>query len=83
MTHRTTPRLLLNLAAAALLVGTVAGQAQADTIWRFPPKGGAPYAVPHEHGRSVTLGQKTSKPTPVHVRAEKRTHVAGSKSLIR
>ncbi len=49
MTHRTSPGLLLNLAAAALFVGSVAGQAQADTIWRFPPKGGAPHAVPHEH----------------------------------
>lgn len=83
MTLRTSPRLLLNLAAATLFVGTVAGQAQADTVWRFPPKGGAPYAVPHEHGRGVTLGQKTSKPTPVHVRAAKRTHLASSKSVIR
>jgi len=83
MTHRTHPRLFWNLATAALLVGTVAGQAQAETIWRFPPKGGAPYAVPHEHGRSVTLGQKTSKPTADHVRVPKRAHATGSKSVIR
>lgn len=83
MTLRTYPRLLLNLAAATLLVGTVAGQAQADTVWRFPPKGGAPYAVPHEHGSSVTRVPKASKSKAVHVRAAKRTHVAGSKSVIR
>ena len=61
MTLRTYPRLFLNLAAATLLVGTVAGQAQADTVWRFPPKGGAPYAVPHEHNERVTKAWKSTK----------------------
>ena len=45
MTHKTSARLLLNLLAATFLVGTLAGQAQAETVWRFPPKGGAPYDV--------------------------------------
>jgi hypothetical protein len=83
MTRRTYPRLLLNLAAATLLVGTVAGQAQADTVWRFPPKGGAPYAVPHEHNDRVALGQKKAKPKAVHARTAKRIYAAGSKPAIR
>lgn len=37
------------LAALTLSAGVFAGQALAHTEWRFPPKGGAPYAVPHEH----------------------------------
>lgn len=37
------------LAALTLSAGMFAGQAQAHTEWRFPPKGGAPYAVPHTH----------------------------------
>jgi hypothetical protein len=61
MSRTAFPRLILNLVAAALLTGTVAGQAQADTVWRFPPKGGAPYAVPHEHNDRVTKAWKTTK----------------------
>jgi len=56
------PRLILNLAAAALLTGTVAGQAQAETVWRFPYKG-APYAVPHEHNDRVSKAWKLAKQT--------------------
>lgn len=81
MSRTAFPRLMLNLAAAALLVGT-AGQAQADTIWRYPFKG-APYAVPYEHNDRVALGQKTSKSKAVHARAAKSTHIAGTKSVIR
>lgn len=82
MTRRTSPGLLFNLAAAALLVGSVAGHAQADTIWRFPPKGGAPYAVPHDHSDRVALGQRTGKQKAVHSGRAKRTHVAGAKSTV-
>ncbi len=39
----------LALSAIALSAGVFAGQAQAHTQWRFPPQGGAPYAVPHTH----------------------------------
>lgn len=78
MSRTAFPRLILNLAAAALLTGTIAGQAQAHTVWRFPYKA-APYAVPHEHNNRVALGQKTSKSKAVHARAAKRTHVAGTK----
>jgi hypothetical protein len=82
MSRTAFPRLMLNLAAAALLTGTVAGQAQADTIWRFPYKG-APYAVPHEHNGRIAIGQNTRKPKAVHAREAKRTHVAGSPAVVR
>jgi len=42
-------QIVLAFSAMALSAGVFAGQAQAHTEWRFPPKGGAPYAVPHTH----------------------------------
>jgi hypothetical protein len=79
MTHKTSARLLLNLLAATFLVGTLAGQAQAETVWRFPPKGGAPYAVPHEHSVRVAPHQNTRKT----VHTAKRAHGAGAASVVR
>lgn len=82
MSRSAYPRLMLNLAVAALLTGAVVGQAQAEPVWRFPYKG-APYAVPHEHNDRVALGQKTSKSKAVHARAAKSTYIASKKSIIR
>lgn len=42
-------KIALALVAMALAAGVFAGQAQAHTEWRYPYKGGAPYAVPHTH----------------------------------
>ena len=39
----------------------VAGQAQAHTMWRFPPKGGARYAVPHEHYKPAVRSNTVRK----------------------
>ena len=35
---------IITFAATALLAGSIAGQAQANTVWHFPYKG-APYAT--------------------------------------
>lgn len=82
MSRTTFPRLILNLAAAALVTGSIVGQAQADVVWRFPYKG-TPYAVPHEHNSRVAIGQTTRKSRAVHARDAKRTHVAGSPAVVR
>lgn len=49
------------LAALTLLAGMFAGQAQAHTMWRFPPKGGAPYVVPHEHYKPAVRSNSVRK----------------------
>lgn len=54
------PRLMLNLAAATLLVGTVAGQAQADPVWHFPFKG-APYATKDDNARVTHVWKSTEQ----------------------
>lgn len=41
----------LKLAAATLLIGTFAGQAQADTVWHYPYKG-QPYATRDDSART-------------------------------
>lgn len=82
MSRTVFPRLIMNLAAAALLTGTVVGQAQAEAVRRFPYKG-APYAVPHEHNGRVALSQDARKRKAVHALKVKRTHVAGSASVVR
>jgi hypothetical protein len=70
---------MLNLAAAALATGTLLGQAQAETVWRYPPKGGAPYAVPHEHTKPVAFSSEKQK---AHVIRANRAHHAGAKSAL-
>jgi hypothetical protein len=72
MTRKTYPRLLLNLAAAALLVGTVAGQAQADPVWHFPFKG-APYATNDQNARVTHVGKSIKQA------AKQREHYAQSR----
>jgi hypothetical protein len=49
------------LAALTLFAGMFAGQAQAHTMWRFPPKGGAPYVVPHEHYKPAVRSNSVRK----------------------
>ncbi|MBR2537301.1 MAG: hypothetical protein IKE66_14625 [Hyphomicrobium sp.] len=49
------------LAALTLSAGMFAGQAQAHTMWRIPPKGGAPYAVPHEHYKPAVRSNSVRK----------------------
>lgn len=58
-------RVILALAIAALSSATLAGGAQAETIWRFPYKG-MPYAVPHDHGKKV-VAKVAMKPAERHV----------------
>jgi hypothetical protein len=60
MSNTAFPRFILKLAAIALLTGTVAGQAMAGSVWRFPYKG-APRAVPHEHNDRVSAASKKAK----------------------
>lgn len=47
------------LAALALALASFATQAQAHTVIRYLPKGGVPYAVPHQEPAWVTAA-------PVH-----------------
>jgi SRSO17 transposase len=60
MSNPTFQRLIVNTIAATLLTGVIAGQATADTIWRYPYKG-APYAVPHEHNDQVSPEREATK----------------------
>jgi hypothetical protein len=76
MSNTAFPRFVLKLAAAALLTGTVAGQAMAEPVWRFPYKG-APYAVPHEHNDRVSAAPKKTK------HASKRGHQDAEHSQVR
>jgi len=45
-------RIILAIATAAISSATLAGGAQASTIWRYPFKS-APYAVPHDHAKPL------------------------------
>lgn len=45
--------------AIALALATSVSAAQAETVWRFPHKGGAPYALQLPDRPSTTVRQKT------------------------
>lgn len=62
MSRTAFPRLMLNVAAAALLTGTVAGQAQAGPVWHFPFKA-APYAT-NDHADPISKTWTTTQQTP-------------------
>ncbi|MBS0232517.1 MAG: hypothetical protein JSR99_03415 [Proteobacteria bacterium] len=59
------------LPAIALAALAFAGQAHADTIVRFPPKGGVPYTVQREEPRVVYTAPVRHAPA----REAQRAHV--------
>lgn len=53
-------RSVLKLAAATLLIGTIAGQAQADTVWHYPFKG-QPYGTHDDSARTSASRAPTKR----------------------
>ena len=64
---------IISFAATALLAGSIAGQAQAHTVWHFPYKG-APYATNTDNVASpaVVSAPKTSLKPMSHVLGKKK-----------
>lgn len=62
-------------ALVAFTLGTVAvaGQAEAQTIVRFPPKGGVPYTVTHVEPKIALRAPIHSSPKPKQIAHETRT----------
>jgi hypothetical protein len=53
-------RSFLKIAAATLLIGTLAGQAQADPVWHFPYKG-QPYATNDASAHTTSVRKFASR----------------------
>ena len=62
---------IITLVASALLTGTLASHAQANTVWHFPYKG-APYATNTDARPAVASAPKASLKRMSHLLATKK-----------
>ena len=63
---------IINFAATALLAGSIAGQAQANTVWHFPYKS-APYATnTYTVARAVVSAPKANLKPMSHLLGKKK-----------
>lgn len=69
--------LVVAAAIAAVAMTSTVNQATANTVWVFPYKG-APYAVPHDHGKQVNTPVKTKKV----VRQKARDRIAANEAIV-